>query len=431
MKYIDIVRTANSNLRKSKLRTFLTVIAVFIGAFTIAMTNGVGDGVKSYVNVQLGNVGAKDSLFVVPRDPDEREIEANNGLTEYNPERQKSTNVGAGPQNSILMTDKDVTTILDIEGVKEVVKTYSISLEYMTTGHRKFQATATQYIDGFNIDIEAGQLPNNTSPNDITLPSSYLEPLGLGMDPNAAVGKAITFGFKTPTGKLFEETARIVGVQRQSLIGGSGINMSSRLVKKIYDQQTKGLSGIQGTYGFLIARFDEDISEADQTALKARFEAEGYEALTINDQLGTVNEVLNTVTIALNIFGGIALLAASFGIINTLFMAVQERTREIGLMKALGMSKNKIFLLFSLEAVLIGFWGSVLGILAANGAGRVINSYAANHFLKDFEGFNLLAFPVHSMMLVMVLIIVIAFLAGTLPARRASKKDPIEALRYE
>jgi putative ABC transport system permease protein len=181
----------------------------------------------------------------------------------------------------------------------------------------------------------------------------------------------------------------------------------------------------------LIARFDNEISESEQDALKYRFEASGFEARTISDQLGIVNKVLNTVTIALNIFGGIALLAASFGIINTLFMAVQERTREIGLMKALGMNKNKIFLLFSLEAVLIGFWGSLLGILAANGAGRIINSYASDHFLKDFEGFNLLAFPLRSMVLVMMLIIAIAFLAGTLPARRASKKDPIEALRYE
>jgi putative ABC transport system permease protein len=431
MKYIDIVRTANSNLRKSKLRTFLTVVAVFIGAFTITMTNGVGDGVKSYVNVQLGNVGAKDSLFVVPRDQAAEASETNNGLTEYNPDRKKTTNMGEGPQGSTLMNEKDVATIAKIEGVKEVVKTYMISPEYVTAGKKKFETMVGQYVDGFLIDMQAGTLPDNSSATDITLPYNYLEPLGLGTDAAAVVGKTVTFGFKTPSGKLFEEQARIVGVQRQSLIGGSGINMSSRLVKKIYDQQTAGLAGLRGTYGYLIARFDNEISESEQDALKYRFEASGFEARTISDQLGIVNKVLNTVTIALNIFGGIALLAASFGIINTLFMAVQERTREIGLMKALGMNKNKIFLLFSLEAVLIGFWGSLLGILAANGAGRIINSYASDHFLKDFEGFNLLAFPLRSMVLVMMLIIAIAFLAGTLPARRASKKDPIEALRYE
>jgi putative ABC transport system permease protein len=134
MKYIDIVRTANSNLRKSKLRTFLTVVAVFIGAFTITMTNGVGDGVKSYVNVQLGNVGAKDSLFVVPRDQAAEASETNNGLTEYNPDRKKTTNMGEGPQGSTLMNEKDVATIAKIEGVKEVVKTYMISPEYVTAG---------------------------------------------------------------------------------------------------------------------------------------------------------------------------------------------------------------------------------------------------------------------------------------------------------
>lgn len=83
------------------------------------------------------------------------------------------------------------------------------------------------------------------------------------------------------------------------------------------------------------------------------------------------------------------------------------------------------------KAVLIRLWGGLIGIGLANLAGHVINKFAANSFLKDFQGFSLLAFPLRSMVLVVVIIVVIAFLAGSLPARRASQKDPIEALRYE
>jgi len=127
----------------------------------------------------------------------------------------------------------------------------------------------------------------------------------------------------------------------------------------------------------------------------------------------------------------IALLAASFGIINTLLMAVQERTREIGLMKAMGLGRNKIFMLFSIEAVLLGFWGSLLGSLAGIGIGQVVNRIASDTFLKDLPGFNLTEFSPQSVAVIMLIIMSIAFIAGTLPARRASQKDPIEALRYE
>ncbi len=112
-------------------------------------------------------------------------------------------------------------------------------------------------------------------------------------------------------------------------------------------------------------------------------------------------------------------------------MSVQERTKEIGLMKALGMSKGKIFTLFSIEAILIGFWGSMLGVGFAVALGKVVNAVASKGFLKDFTGLQLLSFPLKSVAVIVIGIMLIAFLAGTLPARRASQKDPIEALRYE
>lgn len=157
----------------------------------------------------------------------------------------------------------------------------------------------------------------------------------------------------------------------------------------------------------------------------------GYTAATIDDQIGIFKQVIDAIIMVFNFFAAIALLAASFGIVNTLFMAVQERTKEIGLMKAMGMGSNKVFLLFSIEAILLGFWGSLLGSLAGIGVGKLANAVATDTFLKDLAGFELTRFPLTSILTIMLIIMAIAFLAGTLPARRASKKDPIEALRYE
>lgn len=135
--------------------------------------------------------------------------------------------------------------------------------------------------------------------------------------------------------------------------------------------------------------------------------------------------------LVLNAFAVIALLAAAFGIVNTLFMSVQERTREIGLMKAMGMGGGKVFGLFSLEATFIGFLGSAIGALLGIAAGTGISSALSGNLLADLPGLTLIAFDPASIAVIVVLVMAIAFLAGTLPAARAARANPVESLRYE
>ena len=133
----------------------------------------------------------------------------------------------------------------------------------------------------------------------------------------------------------------------------------------------------------------------------------------------------------LNAFAFIALLAAGFGIINTLLMSVQERTREIGLMKAMGMSSGKIFALFSLEAVFIGFLGSAIGAVVAMGVGSLVSSVLAGGFLSGLAGLQIVAFTPLAILQVLLLVMGIAFVAAVLPASRAARQSPIDSLRYE
>ncbi len=108
-----------------------------------------------------------------------------------------------------------------------------------------------------------------------------------------------------------------------------------------------------------------------------------------------------------------------------------ERTKEIGLQKALGMNRGKIFLLFSFESILIGFWGAVLGIVSGIVIGTAANEFLARTYLESFEGYSLFVFTTPAILFVLILVCLIAFIAGVLPAFRASRLNPIEALRYE
>ena len=276
----------------------------------------------------------------------------------------------------------------------------------------------------------AGRPVDVESSNEVTLSSHFVEPLGYDSHEDA-VNKTVTIGFKDAQNQIQEVEAIIVGVQQRSLISTGGWFVSPKLARSIHDIQTNGVASLQDNYIQASSQFPADYTDEQLTALKKRISDAGYTATTVEDQIGIINQIISTIQIALNIFGGIALLAASFGIVNTLLMAVNERTREIGLMKALGSSRRSIFGIFSLEAISLGFWGALLGVLASMGIGAIVNPIASSTFLADFDGFNLLAFPLLPSAGIIALIMVIAFIAGALPSLKASRLNPIEALRYE
>ncbi len=428
MKFRDIFLTANGNLRKSKLRTFLTSSAVFIGALTLMLTTGVGYGLRTYVEEQVNAAGAKDALIITAKQESSGPVR-NDQAQEYNPDKQ-AAEFGFGQMSTL--TKQDIDEIKNTDKITYVEPLYTTPVEYIGNGDKKYTATVTQGLDGLNIPLSAGRTVNaDGDAYEITLSPTLVEPLGFG-SPQEAVGKTVDIAFKDPRGKIFTFPVNIVGVQQKTFIQGNAMNMSVKLAREAFMKATEGQPDYQ-RYQFMtaVAKFDSSISDARLDELQKELDEKGFSASTLEDQLGIVNAIINGITTFLNIFAAIALAAASFGIVNTLLMAVQERTREIGLMKALGMGRKKIFLLFSLEAMLIGLWSSLLALGAANIIGRIGSKFASDTILKDFEGLELFSFPALPMLGVVALIMAIAFLAATLPARRASRLNPIEALRYE
>lgn len=436
MKLLDLINMANSSLWRNKLRTFLTILAIFIGATTLSLTSGIGSGLKTYLHKQLGNLGTSNSMVITAKVAS-RTINSSTSLTPYNP-AQKNIVVsrGGGPSESIIaLTAKDITKISKIPNIISVQPIYNIAPDFISTVNnpaKKFKFSIAQAFGTPSLDIAAGRNVINTNNlPELTIPESYTASLGFPSY-NAAINQMVNIGISNSLGQQTVVEAKIVGVQQKNLIGSTLSYGNTNLTKNLESIATVGEpASITNNYISLSAVFNPNLTTTQIANLKNILSNEGYNGQTIQDQENTLFTVINAATDVLMFFAVITLVAASFGIINTLFMSVQERTREIGIMKALGLSKTKIFMLFSIEALLIGFWGSLIGILFANILGNILNSVMSKGFLKDFTGLNLLSFPGTTSLIIIGSIMLVAFIAGTLPARRASKKDPIEALRYE
>jgi putative ABC transport system permease protein len=422
MRILDMVRQSQTNLVRNKLRTFLTILAVFIGTFTISLTNGVGNGVKSYVNKELGNVGVENAFVVQAKSIGGNPLSSD--VVKYDETKQ------SGNENNILLTSKDLDYIGSIKNVVSITPNHNAQINYVSTGNDKYKAMAAQFIAGFNLDMASGRVLDTNSDTEVTIPIRYVQPLGFA-NAEDALGKTLTVGYKNSKGQPTQRDLIIVGVQQESVLGNSSIYISPKSAEEIESAEIAGIPNLAGTYQAFLVEFDKNLPQAQIDELKHTLEANHYTAQTIQDQIGTFSKIINGILVGLDIFGGIALLAATFGIINTLLMAVNERTSEIGLMKALGTNSKTIFSIFSIEAASIGFWGGVLGIGLSMAAGLIVNNYASKHFLKDFTGFNLLSFPVLPTAFTLIGIIFLAFLAGALPSIKASRLDPIKALRYE
>ena len=432
MKFLDMVGTSASNLWRNKGRTFLTVIAIFIGAFTITLTSAVNTGVNDYIERQLSIFGKENKGVQIVKKVEMNGISGD--LREY-----KEGETGDDKDQSIYstpsLTKSDIEKLKKIEGLENVKPAESISGDYIEGANgKKFASGNINAIDEnteIKLDIKTGR--DNPVKNDVVISQDYVESLGFTDDKNA-LGKTIKMQFSNQFNgekKVYE--FKVSGVMNKNLLQNQLTVISSEFKKEILAFQQKNMPEAQKEKYFAATATlkPEFRNEEKLQMVKNAGDKEKYTITTYADQIKNLTNVVNAITGGLTVFGAIALLAASFGIINTLYMSVRERTREIGLMKAMGLSNGKIFQLFSIEAILIGVIGSILGIVLASLAGAALNNFATANFLKGLEGFELTKFTLQNNTIITVAIAIVAFLAGALPARSASKKDPIEALRYE
>ncbi|MDO5634469.1 MAG: ABC transporter permease [Micrococcus sp.] len=430
MKTTALIGTALGNAVRSKMRTFLTVLAIFIGAFALTLTSGLGAGINKYVENVVAGFGQPNQLYVSPAQSFDMGmgVGGSSEPQEYDPEARQGAAGAFGGQN---LTKEDLETLRGLDHVTDVQPVEFVRAQYVE------DAAGTQWAlpsmgGAFEVDglqLVAGEKPSADA-NEVTMPENWVSALG-GSAPADIVGQELTFVIENLAQQEEQVTAVIAGVSEPAVSGTGGNPVpSAALSAAMAEAMNSGLPESPETTYVQAVVTVEDLA-ANETSVKQAIADNDMQGMSLEDQLGALQGILNVVIWVFNGFGLIALLAASFGIVNTLLMSVQERTREIGLMKALGMTSGKVFGLFSLEALVIGFMGSALGIGLGVATGLILQQVLLSGPFSEVTGLVLFAINPLGLLGILGLILLIAFLAGTLPAARAARKDPIASLRYE
>jgi len=420
MKTTDIIRRAGRNLRQAKVRTLLTALAISVGAFTITLALAAGTGGKEYTDSLIENNGDARSLSVFAKNASTGE---DSGPKKY----------GASEASQGLLGKKDVDRIKKTMGVESVTPMYSISATYVSgPSHTKYDANLTIKADQTHIPLAAGSLKNNQPrPGHVIVSDSYIEALGF-TSTKEAIDKTIKLRIDKPqlypgqpaTGKNMKFTIEAVDKKSDRVLQYSkGIRVSAADGKAIYDYQN--ISGKDQYYGVTV----RVKPNADPATVQAAIKKLDYEVFSLQDVQQVLFTFVNVVMGGAAGFGALAILASIFGIINTQYISVLERTQQIGLMKALGARRRDIGRLFRYEAAWVGFLGGIIGTGLALLVG-LLNPAIADALNLE-KGTDLLIFkPLYSIVLIIALVLV-AVIAGYFPSRKAAKLDPIEALRTE
>lgn len=459
MRYRDIFARAGRSLRNAKGRTILTSLAIAVGAFTLTLSLAAGEGARQYADRLIESNIDPQSIFIA-KDPSLFTGGAGGGLKEYSP---GATQYSGATFKSL--TNDDIETVSGIKGVEKVVPTYLVSAEYITFEGKdtKYTTDITAYDSSVRSETAAGNLPplgEQLDLSDVVVPESYAEKLKVA--PKDLIGKTVTIHLaKTANQPSQAELQKIVkkegleGLRKRfageskdvelsviavsatsstSFTASNGLFISEAKAKELSDYLTKGTDNYQHYITATATVKDgynpEKIKAAIKSEYKQRKEDRVIIVRTAEDLQGLLFTIVNTLQGIVAGFGVIALIASVFGIINTQYISVLERTREIGLMKALGMRGKHVSRLFQFEAAWIGLLGGVIGATGAWALGTALNPWITEQ-LSLGDGNYLLIFQIIPIAVLIFVLIAIAMLAGWFPARKAAKLDPIEALRTE
>jgi putative ABC transport system permease protein len=461
MKLYDSTELALRNLRESLLRNSLTTIGISVGVASLVAMLSLGIGLQQMAGRRLQKSGLFDTVVVTSR----------RDLRSYNREQEEN---GPAPAESPVL---DEAARQKIEQLPNVLEAYPdirfiTQLQFEDKPHLSTVAglpTSAQKNDAFE-GMQGTYFSSENAPEAI-LQKAFAEEL-LGRVPKAGadevkvaelakplLGKELTMqyaertaspGSQSGNGQSSTGTAYSVTSHQQKLtiVGVADLDPDSmrgpsrarvfiplKLAESLHVVQPNDLRDTTRMLGNSAAYTTVSVrvkSPKDIPTIEDAVKKMGFNTFSIIDATRSLQQFFAVLDLFLGIFGSLALAVASIGIVNTLVMAILERRREIGIMKALGASDRDVKGLFFAEAGAMGIIGGLVGVALGWTIGHAIN-IGTNIYLKrlHFPPEQIWSVPWWLVVFAIVFSVIISLLSGLYPASRAAKLDPVQALRYE
>jgi putative ABC transport system permease protein len=446
----DTVGLALRNLKQAKLRTTLTTLGVSIGIASLAGMVSLGVGLQDQVVGRFLQSGVFDSVTVMSPGilgaPGALIADGGRGgLRGLRGRGGPGENSQTPPPK---LDDAALKQISSLENVREVYPIFRIPVE-MTLGDFSRPSAVTGVPmsskgEGAFQTFSYGQFFSSDSDRACLLSLNMAKQIS-EKDPGSLLGKTATLAYAASRGLQPERVkleCRITGIVERDpgtlpIPGGPGVAViiPLGLARSIDSEAITGVESFlrdpsqSKTYNAVTVK----VNQAKHTQeVEDRIKQMGYTSFSVNDALRGAKNAFIFLDILLSLTGSIALAVSSLGIVNTMVMSILERTREIGIMKAIGASDEHIRRIFLIEASVIGILGGVLGIAIGWIVGRIIN-IGANVYIQSQGGTpgTFFSLPLWLISGSIAFSVVVSLIAGSYPAQRASRLDPIQALRHD
>jgi putative ABC transport system permease protein len=425
----DQIRSAVSNVGRRKLRSALASLGVVVGTLTIVIMVSLASGVRQQINRQFASIGL-DRLTVNP--PGDRRGGFGPpafGSVGFDP-------FGASTRKKII-TGEDVSRWKKLPGVTQIIPEVnlpaSVGLELEWNGTNQpvpligGQPMRPNFFQELPAPVAGSlELPESGG---IVLSQGAVQAFGFSTnDFVGIIGQNVAAILRTSRGETQNYALRVQGIS-QERSRDIQVSIADRIAMKNWWFNITNALEREG-YDSVTIR-STDVTHA--IALTAQVRQEGFQVQSLDIIVQIANRIVTAITVMFTLIGGIALLVATIGIANTMVMAIYERTREIGILKAMGASRSEIRQMFMMEAGLIGLIGGVIGLLlgwlAGLGLNQIIPIYLRYRELPVRGDFFVVT-PTLALGVVLFATF-IGLVAGLLPAQRAAKLDPLQALRHE
>ena len=415
------------NLKKRKLRTSLTTLGVIIGITTIIGLASLGEGMRSAVSQRFQQGFELDNLIVIPGS-----FVA--GLRGGGFKPTDVTNIKTVPNVTL------VTPMITLPTAQVNETTNHKKLGAFTVGAINFTEMQEMLPQRFRLQ-PGGYFPNSTESHDMVL--GY-QAARLNNTVIANVGDKVTVQMLVETSQspfpvLYNQTYTITGV----LVEGGTSGLTDFDYWAFIPLKTaENITGIGETYQIILVKVNDPKNAANvATAIESKFSPYSISVFVPSSLVNQVNNILNLITIFLLAVASISLIVAGVGIMNIMTVSVMERTREIGIMKAIGARSRTVLSMFLTETMLIGIIGGSIGILTGYGLSYAL-AFGLSGYVKSTQQSGMQApgsqslsiTPVFSLewtVIALVFSIGVCLVFGLYPARKAAKLDPVQALRYE